>query len=73
MLISDEYIGMLAYWSGSKYKTLNFIRDRICLKLANWKQKLFSLAKREIFIKVVMTATTNYYMECMLFPKKFYT
>lgn len=43
--------------------------DRIMNKLAGWKQNTLSQAGKEVLIKAVINAISNYTMSCLLLPK----
>ena len=45
------------------------MKERIWKKLKGWKEKLLSLAGREILIKVVIQAICTYTMLCFKLPK----
>lgn len=51
-----------------KRKDFNGIKDQVGRKIAGWKGKLLSNARREILIKVVAQATPTYMMSCFKLP-----
>ena len=52
-------------------KAFNRIKDQVGKKIAGWKGKLLSSARREILIKAVAQATPTYTMSCFKLPESF--
>ena len=53
----------------SKTNSFAQLKERVANKLARWKEKLLSNAKKEILIKAVAQAMPSYTMSCFLLPK----
>ena len=50
-------------------KAFNRIKDQVGKKIAGWKGKLLSSARREILIKTVAQAIPTYTMSCFKLPE----
>ena len=53
----------------SKRNTFAALKARVASKLASWKEKLLSIAGKEVLIKVVAQAVPTYTMSCFKLPK----
>ena len=49
----EKYLGLLSLVGKNKRSTFNEIKEKLCKKLAGWKEKLLSKAGKEVLIKVV--------------------
>ena len=60
----EKYLGLPSMVGRGKKKAFNLIKDQMGRKIADWKGKLLSNARREILIKAVAHATPTYTMNC---------
>lgn len=66
-----KYLGLPADWGRSKISALNWIKERIEMKIAGWKECLLNQAGKEILIKAVLQAIPSFAMSMVRFPKNF--
>ena len=52
----------------NKRNTFNAVKEKLAKKLARWKEKLLSKARKEILIKAVAQAIPTYTMSCFKIP-----
>lgn len=62
----DKYLGMPAVVRRSKKEVLEFLKDRVWSRIQWWNERDFSMAGREVLIKVVLQAVPTYVMSCFL-------
>lgn len=55
--------------SKRRHTNFHFLLDRIWKRLSGWKEKLLSVATKEVLIKSVIQAILTYIMQCFLLPK----
>ncbi|KAL3819736.1 hypothetical protein ACJIZ3_005641 [Penstemon smallii] len=67
----DKYLGLPMITGKSKKAVFGYIRDRIWERVEGWKEKILSLAGKEILIKAVLQAIPTYVMGCFKLPKTF--
>ena len=60
----SKYLGLPTIIGKSKTEVFAEIKERVWKKLTGWKEKMFSMGGREIFIKVVAQAILTYTMSC---------
>ena len=60
----EQYLRLPSQVGRHKKKSFSNIKEKIWKKLKGWKEKLFSQAGKEIFIKVVIQAISTYTMSC---------
>lgn len=65
----DKYFGLSSLIGRSKYNTFRWIKEKVWLKMFNWKHKFLSQARRELLIKAVLQALPMYSMNVFFFPK----
>ena len=65
----EKYLSLPPLVGKGKRKAFNRIKDQVGKKIARWKGKLLSSARREILIKAVAQATPTYTMSCFKLPK----
>ena len=53
----------------AKKRSFIYIKERVWKKLQGWKEKLLSVAGREVLIKAVIQAIPTYIMSCFKLPK----
>lgn len=58
----EKYLGLPPLVGRGKRKAFNLIKDQVGRKIARWKGKLLSNARREILIKAIAQATPMYTM-----------
>lgn len=56
----DRYLGLPTVIGRSKYKTFNWIKEKVWLKVSNWKHRFLSQAGREVLIKAILQAIPVY-------------
>ncbi|KAF5458508.1 hypothetical protein F2P56_022531 [Juglans regia] len=66
----ERYLGLPALVGRSKYNTFRGIKDRIWLKINNWKNYFLSPAGKEVLLKAVVQAIPSYHMNVFALPKK---
>ncbi|XP_042974746.1 uncharacterized protein LOC122306383 [Carya illinoinensis] len=54
----------------SKYNTFRGIKDRVWLKISNWKNQFRMPVGKEILLKAVIQAILTYHMSVFLLPKR---
>jgi hypothetical protein len=59
-----KYLGLPTYVGRSKAKCFAYIKDKILKRLMGWKEKLMSMAAKEILIKAVAQTIPTYAMTC---------
>ena len=64
----EKYLGLPPLAEKGKRKVFNRIKDQVGRKIAGWKDRLLSIAGREILIKAVAQATPTYTMSCFKLP-----
>jgi hypothetical protein len=57
-----KYLGLPTYVGRSRAKCFAYIKDKILKRLMGWKEKLMSMAAKEILIKAVAQAIPTYDM-----------
>lgn len=65
----DKYLGLPVLVGREKKRSFIYLKKRVWKKLQGWKEKLLSIAGREVLIKVVIQAIPTYTMSCFKFPK----
>ncbi|KAL9660817.1 hypothetical protein QQ045_025635 [Rhodiola kirilowii] len=68
----DKYLGLPVSLNGRKTALLNFIEDRMWKRVNGWKEKLLSVAGKEILIKSVVQAIPIYALSCFKMPKRIF-
>lgn len=53
----------------SKLNTFRCIKERVCQKINNWKNKFLSQAGKEVLIKAVLQAIPTYIMSVLKLPR----
>lgn len=66
-----KYLGLLTDWGRSKTSALVWIKERIEIKIAGWKECLLNQAGKEVLIKAVLQAIPTFAMSMVRFPKNF--
>ncbi|KAF5482243.1 hypothetical protein F2P56_002830 [Juglans regia] len=66
----ERYLGLPTLVGRSKYNTFRGIKDRIWLKINNWKNYFLSPAGKEVLLKAVVQAIPSYHMNVFALPKK---
>lgn len=67
-----KYLGVPVEWNQSKKDMLRFLKERIVKKIKGWKQKALPLDRKEVLIKVLISAIPSYLMSCFQFVKGWY-
>jgi hypothetical protein len=57
-----KYLGLPTYIGRSRTQCFAYIKEKIWKRLQGWKEKLMSMAAKEILIKVVAQAIPTYAM-----------
>ncbi|KAL9664501.1 hypothetical protein QQ045_019904 [Rhodiola kirilowii] len=68
----DKYLGLPICLNGRKTAMLNFIEDRMWKRVNGWKEKLLSVAGKEVLIKSIVQAIPVYAMSCFKMPKRIF-
>ncbi|KAF5450327.1 hypothetical protein F2P56_030688 [Juglans regia] len=66
----ERYLGLPIMVGRSKYNTFRGIKDRIWLKISNWKNQFLSPAGKEVLLKAVIQAILTYHMSVFALPKR---
>ncbi|CAM8900096.1 unnamed protein product [Rhodiola kirilowii] len=66
----DKYLGLPVCFKGRKSRLLNYIEDRMWKRVHGWKEKLLSVAGKEVLIKSVVQAIPIYALSCFKMPNK---
>lgn len=61
---TEKYLGLPIYIGKSKSKTFAYLKDRIWRKIQGWKERMLSMAGKEILIKTVAQSVPIYAMAC---------
>ena len=67
---NEKYLGLPVYMGKSKEKTFAYLKDKVWKRVQGWKEKLLSMAGKEIFVEVVAQAIPSYTMSCFDLTKK---
>jgi hypothetical protein len=59
-----KYLGLPTYIGRSRKKCFAYIKEKIWKRIQGWKEKLMSMAAKEILIKAVAQAIPTYAMAC---------
>jgi preprotein translocase subunit SecA len=68
---TEKYLGLPIYIGRSKQKPFEFLKEKIWKRIQGWREKLLSLASKEILIKAVAQAIPTYAMACFDLTKSF--
>lgn len=66
----DKYLGLHTMVGRSKYNAFRGIKERVWIKLNNWKSQFLSSARKEILLNVVVQAVTTYHMSIFKLSKR---
>lgn len=64
----EKYLGLPAIVGREKKRSFIYHQERVWKKLQGWKEKLLSIASREVLIKSVIQAIPTYTMSCFKLP-----
>jgi hypothetical protein len=64
----DTYLGLPTFVGKAKNQALNLIKEKVWNKLANWKTKFLTQARKEVLLKVVVQAVPIYCMGVFQLP-----
>lgn len=64
-----KYLGLPAEIGKTKTELFNYVKDRVLLKLAGWKEKLINQAGKEVLLLSVALAIPIYAMACFKLPE----
>ena len=65
-----RYLGFPLFHQGRNENAFNFVIERVQEKLAGWKARVLSPAKKRILISSTSTPIVEYYMQCCALPIK---
>jgi hypothetical protein len=68
---NERYLGLPIYIGRSRQNSFEYIKERIWKRIQGWREKLLSMAGKEILIKVVAQAIPTYAMACFDLTKSF--
>jgi hypothetical protein len=68
---TEKYIGLPIYVGRSRTKAFEYIKDKIWKRIQGWREKLLSMAGKEILIKAMAQAIPTYAMACFDLTKSF--
>lgn len=66
-----KYLGLQGEWDRSRNNALSWLKERILMKLEEWKENMLNQAGKEVLIKAIIQAIPSYAMSIVHFPKKF--
>lgn len=64
-----RYLGLPAEIGKSKTELFNYIKDKVLMSLAGWKEKLINQAGKEVLLLSVALALPTYTMTCFRLPE----
>ena len=64
----EKYLGLPVVVGRNRRASLNFIKERVWGKIQGWKEKLLSLAGKEVLLKAVAQAIPTFAMSCFRLP-----
>ena len=64
----EKYLGLPSLVGKNKRNSFNAIKEKLSKKLARWKEKLLSKARKEVLIKVIAQTISTYTMGCFKIP-----
>jgi hypothetical protein len=67
--LSDKYLGLPTIVRADRSDSFEHLIERIILRINGWKEKLLSIAGKEILLKAVAQAISVYAMSVFLIPK----
>lgn len=65
---TGKYLGIPSNWGQSKKQMFTWILARVNMKLAGWKEKLMFKAGKEILVKAVIQALSQYTISIFKIP-----
>jgi hypothetical protein len=68
---NERYLELPAHISHSKQEAFEYIKEKIWARIQGWKEKLLSMAEKEILIKSIAQAIPTYAMSCFNLTKSF--
>ena len=60
----EKYLGLPSLVGRNRRNSFNEIKEKLAKKLAGWKEKLLSKARKEVLIKAIAQAISTYSMSC---------
>lgn len=64
------YLGLPTFVGKVEYETFEAIKDKVWVRLDNWKKNCLSLASKEIILKSIVQAIPTYAMSLFQLSKK---
>lgn len=72
MSLACKYLGLPLFLGRSKKWAFEDVKSKVLSKVAGWKMRSLSQARRTMLIKVVATAMPLYCMSSFLLPRGWY-
>jgi hypothetical protein len=69
--MTDKYLGLPIHIGCSKEKAFSYLKKRTWKRIQGWRERLLSVAGKEILIKAVTQAIPTYAMSCFDLTKSF--
>ncbi|XP_042964706.1 uncharacterized protein LOC122298928 [Carya illinoinensis] len=66
----EKYLGLPSSVDRSRYNASKHLKERVWLKVNNWKNKFLSQAEKEVLLKAVVQAIPTYSMSVFMLPRK---
>lgn len=65
----SKYLGLMLCYGHNKTEVFKFLIEKTWQKVVGWKEKIHSAAGKEILIKAILQALSQYVMMCCQIPR----